>query len=81
MAEAKKDTRPNPETIVKQTKSKSEAVRALAAAGYTTAEIASEKGPCKDLQILKYGDGRMIRYQHVRNVLTQPLKKAEAKAA
>jgi hypothetical protein len=42
-------------------------IRAMNADGYSNSAIT---------KMLKYADGRPIRYQHVRNVLTTPLKRS-----
>jgi hypothetical protein len=76
--------RRDPRDVVDGITHKSAAIRALSGAGYTAAEIArlSDPDPKKSgenaLTILQYKDGspqKAIRYQHVRNVLKQPLKK------
>lgn len=69
----KKDTRKDPKAVVENMDNKSKAIRALSAAGYTTAEIA-KMSKNEGMEILRYKDGREIRYQHVRNVLMQPIK-------
>src|SRR5262245_2833711 len=70
--------RKDPKTVVEGVSKKSAAIRALSAANYTTAEIArlSDKEKLGDnaIAILQYPDGRPLRYQHARNVLTQKLK-------
>jgi hypothetical protein len=63
-----KDTNELPEKY-RGLKNTSEKIRAMTADGYKTAAIA---------KLLKYEDGRNLRYQHVRNVQKQPLKKPAA---
>lgn len=65
--------RKDPREIVQDGMSKSKAIRALAAAGYTNAEIV-KISRMPEMKILQYNDGREIRYQHVRNVMSQPIK-------
>lgn len=55
-----------PDNIAKMGSTSSQ-IRALHALGWTRGEIA---------KVLKTKKGEPLRYQHVRNVLTQPLKKA-----
>jgi len=65
--------RPDPMEVVGDETNKSRAIRKLVAAGYTTSEIVKISRKVKALQ---YSDGREIRYQHVRNVLSQKLKES-----
>ena len=60
----------NPNTVkgFKNAESTSARIRLLAAAGWTKWEIFKNGG-------LKTKNGDSIRYQHVRNVLSQPLKR------
>jgi hypothetical protein len=79
--------RKSPKDVVATAKGKSEAIRALAAAGYTTAQIAKMSPELSVFHYLDNGKVRMdaktnkpaaIRYQHVRNVLNQPIGKKSA---
>jgi hypothetical protein len=65
--------RKDPMEVVGEETNKSKAIRMLAAAGYTNAEIVKISRKIKALQ---YKDGREIRYQHVRNVMSQKLANA-----
>lgn len=55
-------TNPSPQQLIQQHGSKSNAIRYLASQNYTRSQIAKALG---------------IRYQHVRNVLITPIKKAK----
>jgi len=65
--------RKDPQEVVGEETNKSKAIRMLSAAGYTNAEIVKISRKVKALQ---YKDGREIRYQHVRNVMSQKLANA-----
>lgn len=59
MKAARKEEAGNPEAIIAKHGNKSKAIRALAAEGMKTGDIAKKLG---------------LRYQHVRNVLITPVK-------
>jgi hypothetical protein len=80
--------RKDPRTVVDGITHKSAAIRALSAAGFTAGEIVRLSDPKKAgenaLKVLQYTSADApqiaVRYQHVRNVLKQPLKKSETPA-
>ncbi len=74
VAKVELNGRKDPKVLLKDAANKSIAIRALSGAGYSHSEIVRISA---HFPMLQYDDGRPIRYQHVRNVMTVQLKEVK----